>query len=111
MSDSVTQRTVAHQAPLSMGILQARILQWVAMLSCRDLPNPGIKPRSLALQVDSLPPGRLLVHGVAKSRTQLSDFTFTLYHWSHQGSFLLSVSYELALAMGTCHLPIYLYND
>ena len=27
MSDSVTPRTVAHQSPLSMGILQARILE------------------------------------------------------------------------------------
>jgi len=26
---------VAHQAPLSMGILQARILEWVAMPSSR----------------------------------------------------------------------------
>ena len=25
------------------GILQARILKWVAMLSSRDIPNPGIK--------------------------------------------------------------------
>ena len=30
------------------GILQARILEWVA------IPNPGIKPRSPALQADSL---------------------------------------------------------
>ena len=37
------------------GILQARILEWVAFPFSRDLPNPGIKPRSLALQVDSLP--------------------------------------------------------
>ena len=28
--------TVAHQAPLSMGILQARILEWVAMPSSWD---------------------------------------------------------------------------
>ena len=28
------------------GILQARILKWVAMPSSRDLPNPGIKPIS-----------------------------------------------------------------
>ena len=27
----VTLWTVAHQAPLSMGILQARILEWVAI--------------------------------------------------------------------------------
>ena len=37
------------------GILQARILEWVAFPFSRDLPNPGIKPRSLALQADSLP--------------------------------------------------------
>ena len=37
------------------GILQARILEWVAFPFPGDLPNPGIKPRSPALQVDSLP--------------------------------------------------------
>ena len=37
------------------GILQARILEWVAFPSPGDLPSPGIKPRSPALQADSLP--------------------------------------------------------
>ena len=37
------------------GILQSRILEWVAFPSPGDLPNPGIKPRSPALQADSLP--------------------------------------------------------
>ena len=37
------------------GILQARILEWVAFLLPGDLPNPEIKPRSPALQADSLP--------------------------------------------------------
>ena len=32
------------------GILQARMLEWVAFPSPRDLPNPGIEPRSPALQ-------------------------------------------------------------
>ena len=32
---------VAHQAPLSMGILQARILEWVAMPSSRGSSLPG----------------------------------------------------------------------
>ena len=32
-----TPRSIAHQAPLSMGILQARMLEWVAMLSSREL--------------------------------------------------------------------------
>ena len=37
------------------GILQVRILDWVAMPFPRDLPNPGIKHRSPALQAYSLP--------------------------------------------------------
>ena len=37
------------------GILQARILEWVAFPFSRDLPNPGIEPRPPALQADSLP--------------------------------------------------------
>ena len=37
-----------------MVILQARIIQWVAMPSSRDLPNSGMEPRSPALQVDIL---------------------------------------------------------
>ena len=37
------------------GILQARILDWVSSPSPGDLPNPGIDPRSPALQVDYLP--------------------------------------------------------
>ena len=37
------------------GILRARILEWAALSSPVDLPNPGIEPRSSALQADSLP--------------------------------------------------------
>ena len=37
------------------GILQGRILEWIAVPSPGDLPNPGIKPRSPALWADSLP--------------------------------------------------------
>ena len=36
------------------GILQARILEWVAFPFSRDFPNPGIEPRSPPLQADSL---------------------------------------------------------
>ena len=35
------------------GILQARTLQWVAIPSPGDLPNPGIKAMSPAWQADS----------------------------------------------------------
>ena len=37
------------------GILQARILEWVSFPPSGDLPDPGIKPRFPALEVDSLP--------------------------------------------------------
>ena len=30
------------------GILQARILEWAAISSSRDLPDPGVEPASLA---------------------------------------------------------------
>ena len=36
------------------GILQARILEWVASSFSRRLSDPGIKPKSPALQADSL---------------------------------------------------------
>ena len=35
------------------GIFQARILEWVAISFSRDLPDPGIKPGSPALQADA----------------------------------------------------------
>ena len=37
------------------GILQARILEWIAISFSGDLSDPGIKPGSPALQADSLP--------------------------------------------------------
>ena len=54
MSDSL-QPCGACQAPLSMGIPQARIQSGLPCPPPGDLPNPGIKPRSPASQVDSLP--------------------------------------------------------
>ena len=38
-----------------LGILQARILEWVAFSSLGDLPNLGIEPRSPTMQADSIP--------------------------------------------------------
>ena len=44
-----------RQAPLSMEILQARILEWLPYPPPGDVPNPGIEPRSPTWQADSLP--------------------------------------------------------
>ena len=51
---SVSPWTIALQDPLSMGILRARILEWVDMLSSRGSSQPRIECRSLPLQADSL---------------------------------------------------------
>ena len=47
--------TVARQAPLSMGILQARILKWIAMSSSRGSSQPRDRTQVAALQAGSLP--------------------------------------------------------
>ena len=52
---------VAFQAPLSMGFPKQEYWSGFPFPPPGDLPNPGIKPRSHALQVDSLlsePPGK-----------------------------------------------------
>ena len=43
----VTPWTVAHQTPLSMGILQARILEWVAKPSSRGSSRPRDRTHAL----------------------------------------------------------------
>ena len=50
-----TPRTVAHQAPLSVGFSRQEYWSEFLFPSPRDLPDPGIKAWSPALQADSLP--------------------------------------------------------
>ena len=47
--------TVALQPPLSMGFLRQKYWSGLPFPSPRDLPDPGIEPRLLALQADFLP--------------------------------------------------------
>ena len=51
----VTSRTVARQAPLSMGFSRQEYWSGLPCPPPGDLPNPGIEPKSPALQVGSLP--------------------------------------------------------
>ena len=51
------------------GILQARILEWVAIPFSRDSSQPSVEPSSPTLQADSLPsasPGRLEIGNTSK---------------------------------------------
>ena len=83
------------------GILQARILEWVAFPSAGDLPNLGMEPRSPALQVDFLPaePQRKAkntgvgslshlqqIFPIQESNWGLLHCRRILYHLSYQGS-------------------------
>ena len=64
VSDSVTPRTVAHQASLSMGF--SRLEYWSALSfpSPGDLPDPGVKPTTLespalaGIFFTTVPPGK-----------------------------------------------------
>ena len=133
LSCSVVSDSLQPHGYTVHGILQARILEWVAFPFSKGSSQTGIEPRSLALQGDSLPaeppgkpkntgvgslsllhqwilttqelnqgllqcnpwmgkipwrrerlpttvfwPGEFHVHGVAKSRTWLSNFHFKI---------------------------------
>ena len=58
-----TPWTIAHQAPLSMEFSRQEYWSGLPFPSPGYLPNPGIEPRSPALQADTLPsepPGKHL---------------------------------------------------
>ena len=50
-----TPRTVAYQAPPSLGFSRQEYWSGLPFLSPGDLPNPGIEPGSPVLQADALP--------------------------------------------------------
>ena len=57
-------------------ILQARILEWVAISFSGDLPDPGIEPGSPALQTDTLtsePPHRNIDISFCADKSQLNS--------------------------------------
>ena len=94
------------------GIFQARILEWVPFPSPGDLPDPGIEPKSPALQADSLPAepqGKCKNTGV-DSLSLLQGIYLTqelnrsllhcrqiLYQLSYQGSPPVTISPKLTL--------------
>ena len=53
-STLATPRTVADQAPLSVGFSRQEYRSGLPFLSPGDLPNTGMEPGSPALKVDSL---------------------------------------------------------
>ena len=89
-----TPWTIACQAPLSVGILLAIILECVSIPFPGDLPSPVIKPRSPALQVESSltkPPGKpiyLHLHAYLSIYTHTHTHTHTpIYTYIYTHSF------------------------
>ena len=96
-----TPWTIAHQSPLFMGFPRQEYWSGLPFASPGDLPNPGIKPRSPALQEDSLSsksPGKpkntgmgslSLLQGIfltQRLNPGLPHCRQILYCLSHQGS-------------------------
>ena len=93
--------TAARQAPLSMWILQARILEWVAMPSSRG-SSTGIEPGSPALEADSSPiepPGKPKDTGVHSLSLLQRIFPTQELNWHllHCRQILYQLSYQGSL--------------
>ena len=76
--------TVAHHPPLSMGFSRQEYWSRSPFPPPGDLPDPGIKPRSPALQVDSLPsepPGKPKNTGVDSLSLLQGNFLTQESNW------------------------------
>ena len=130
----VTPWTVARQAPLSMGFSRPEYWSGLPFPPPRDLPDPGIKPRSPTLQADSLlakPQGKPKNTGVGSLSLLQGIFPSQALNWGllhcrrilYQLSFLgrpstylsyLPIIYFITCLsvylsdVSICHLPIYL---
>ena len=75
--------TVAYQASPSMGFSRQEYQSGLPFLSPGDLPNPGIEPRSPALQAGALPsepPGKPNIAALKYIKQMLSHTYTHSYH-------------------------------
>ena len=78
----VSPRTVARQAPLSMEFSRQEYWSGLPCASPGDLPHPGIKPGSPALQADSLPsepPRKPVIYNGRKLVSSAEKVTLYIY--------------------------------
>ena len=100
-----TPWTVAHQAPLSMGILQAR-------MGCH-LPDPGIEPalaggfftHRVTWEALSLSPGNAKASHLTEELSETTSSASTLHLLSHPA--LLTVSSALLTSLQFCHQRLF----
>ena len=82
MSDSLTLRTIAHQAPPSLGFSRQEHWSGLPCPPPGDLPDPGFEPgspASPALQADSLPTEPPAGREDPKGREEFFRFIFFLF--------------------------------
>ena len=93
-SDSLIPWTAARQVPLSMGILQARILEWVAMPSSRV----SSQPRDLT-QVSHIA-GRFFTAEPPRVKSTVITLIIQLYFYSFMKD-LIPLSKKILFHRGT----------
>ena len=127
----MTPWTVGCQASLSMGFSRQEYWSGMPCPSPGDLPNPGIKPRSPTLQVDSLPPepqGKPKHTGIGSLSLLQGNFPSQESNWRllHCRQILYQLSYQESTRLlyvpthklwvmhlvpnhikGTCHITDY----
>ena len=85
-----TPWTIAHQAPPSMGLSRQEYWSGLPFPSPGDLPDPGIEPRSPALQADALtsePPGKQVL---GKNATEVK----CPCHYGISGLYAINMTYS-----------------
>ena len=99
-----TPWTVAYQAPPSMGFSRQECWSGLPFPSPGDLPDPGIKPGSPALQADALPsepPGKVPKKGNAK---ECSNY-HTIVLLSYTSKVMLKILHARLQQYVNCELP------
>ena len=108
----VTPWTVAYQAPLSMGFSRQECWSGLPFPSAGDLPDPGIKPGSPALQADALPsepPGKPWCIKTLLVYKNNRFWVLILYPEALLNSLIVSNNFFFMKSLGflhICHLQI-----
>ena len=104
--------SVVYDSLRPQGLLQARILEWVAFPFSRGSSQPGIKPRSPTLQADSLPAepqGKPKNTGVGSLSLFQQIFPTQELNWGlgHCRQILYQLSFQGSPEMYVDHLKIF----
>ena len=104
-SSSLSAIRIAYHAPPSMGFSRQEYWSGLPFPSPGDLPNPGIKPRSPALQADALssePPGKPM----AESEEELKSLLMKVKEETEKVGLKLNIQKTKIMASG----PLFMAN-